>query len=336
MGARLRECSFKNTLIRNACFDRAEINGTNLREALDWSKYLKNWKPVSYRELGLGELQVPFILGESVPEPLISDDHLPPLSLFQDAPFAPEMIAIPPGKFLMGSPEYEVGRWKDGREGPQHEVTIAYSFAVGRYAVTFAEWDYFVKMSGYKHHASDEGWGRGDRPVINISWDDAKAYVNWLQGQTGYDYRLLSEAEWEYVARAGTTTPFWFGEEILTEVANYDGTFTYGTGKAGEYRRKTVPVKSFSPNPWGLYQVHGNVWEWCEDTFQENYQGAPNDGSAWIKNSGDKVSRRVLRGGSWSYSPDFLRSANRSRYSTSYRNYNFGFRITRTLRAPGT
>ena len=186
----------------------------------------------------------------------------------------------------MGSPGNE--SYRLDREGPQHEVTIAYPFAVGRYAVTFAEWDYFVKMSGYKHRASDKGWGRGNRPVINVSWDDAKAYVHWLKELTGYDYRLLSEAEWEYVATAGTTTRYWWGNEINKEQANYSRNFN-----------QTVPVNSFEPNPWGLYQVHGNVLEWCEDAYHSTYEGAPGDGSAWIDNKRDEVSTRVLRGGSW-------------------------------------
>ena len=126
-----------------------------------------------------------------------------------------------------------------------------------------------------------EGWGRGKRPVINVNWDDAKAYVAWLSRKTGKTYRLLSEAEREYVTRAGTTTPFWWGSSISTSQANYDGNYTYGSGSKGEYRQKTMPVDSFQPNPWGLYQVHGNVWEWTEDCWNDSYNGAPTDGSAW-------------------------------------------------------
>ena len=130
-----------------------------------------------------------------------------------------------------------------------------------------------------RYTPSDEGWGRGRRPVINVSWDDAKAYVGWLSRKTGKTYRLLSEAEREYVTRAGTTTPFWWGTSISTQQANYNGNYTYGTGATGVSRRQTVLVDSFQPNPWGLYQVHGNVWEWTEDCWHDNYSGAPSDGS---------------------------------------------------------
>jgi formylglycine-generating enzyme required for sulfatase activity len=167
--------------------------------------------------------------------------------------------------------------------------------------------------------------------VINVSWDDAKAYVAWLAKKTGKSYRLLSEAEREYVTRAGTTTPFWWGNSISTSQANYNGNYTYGNGVKGEFRQRTVPVDSFAPNPWGLYQVHGNVYDWMEDCWHDSYQGAPADGSAWT--SGD-CSRRVVRGGSWIDTPDVLRSANRNRSSSDGRIVNLGFRVGRTLLAP--
>ena len=143
------------------------------------------------------------------------------------------------------------------------------------------------------------GFAQDDsHPVVCVNWDDAKAYAKWLSGKTGKDYRLLSEAEWEYACRAGTSTPFWWGSSISTEQANYDGNYTFGGGRKGEYRQRTVPVKSFEPNPWGLYQVHGNVGEWCEDCWNESYNGAPSDGSAWT--AGD-CAFRLLRGGSWDH-----------------------------------
>ena len=169
---------------------------------------------------------------------------------------------------MMGSPASETERTP--REGPQHRVTFARPFAVGKFAVTFDEWDACVAdggCNGYK--PKDEGWGRDKRPVINVNWDDAQAYVAWLSRKTGKTYRLLSEAEREYVTRAGTTTPFWCGPSISTSQANYDGNHTYGSGSKGEYRQKTMPVDSFQPNPWGLYQVHGNVWEWTEDCLND-------------------------------------------------------------------
>jgi formylglycine-generating enzyme required for sulfatase activity len=164
--------------------------------------------------------------------------------------------------------------------------------------------------------------------VINVSWDDAKEYAAWLSRKTGKTYRLLSEAEREYVTRAGTTTPFWWGSSISTSQANYNGRYTYGGGAEGEYRQKTLPVDSFQPNPWGLYQVHGNVWDWVEDCWNASYQGAPSDGSAWT--SGD-CHRRVVRGGSWVNNPQGLRSAIRDRVTTDNRLSGLGFRVGRTL-----
>jgi formylglycine-generating enzyme required for sulfatase activity len=152
--------------------------------------------------------------------------------------------------------------------------------------------------------------------------------VAWLSRKTGKAYRLLSEAEREYAARAGTTTPFWWGSSISTTQANYDGNYTYGSGSKGEYRQKTVPVDMFQPNAWGLYQVHGNVWDWVEDCYHDSYAGAPTDGSAWV--SGD-CSGRVLRGGSWHYDPLFLRSACRLRLPSDLRYDRVGFRLGRTL-----
>ncbi len=260
---------------------------------------------------------------------------------FKDAPFAPEMVVVPAGEYMMGSPAgvlglfgREAGRSSD--EGPQHRVNIGQPFAVGCYAVTFAEWDAaqadkdWQRITGVEpRKPSDQGWGRGDRPVINVSWEDAQAYVKWLQEKTSKEYRLLSEAEWEYAARAGTTTPFWWGKAITPDQANYDGKYTYdGGGKKGEYRQKTVPVKSFQPNPWGLYQVHGNVWEWVEDCKNSDYNGAPSDGSAWTTGDG---SLRVLRGGSWVSDPGWLRAASRYWDQPVFRNYRLGFRVSRTL-----
>jgi formylglycine-generating enzyme required for sulfatase activity len=165
--------------------------------------------------------------------------------------------------------------------------------------------------------------------VVGINWDDAKAYAAWLSQKTGKTYRLLSEAEREYVTRAGTITAFWWGDTISPSQANYDGNYTFRGGAKGEYRQKTVPVDSFEPNPWGLYNVHGNVWEWVEDVWHENYEGAPTDGSAWVQ--GGDASRRVVRGGSWDYDPQNLRAANRNGSSPGSRSDNLGFRVARTL-----
>jgi formylglycine-generating enzyme required for sulfatase activity len=164
--------------------------------------------------------------------------------------------------------------------------------------------------------------------VINVSWDDAKEYVAWLSRKTGKAYRLLSEAEWEYAARAGTTTPFSTGERITTDQANFNGNYTYGGSAKGTCREKSIQVGSSKPNAFGLYDMHGNVWEWVEDCYQDSYVSAPADGS--VRTSGD-CSDRVLRGGSWYYDPEFLRSAYRYWLAPGGQNFNFGFRVGRTL-----
>jgi formylglycine-generating enzyme required for sulfatase activity len=227
----------------------------------------------------------------------------------------------------MGSPEAEESHLDV--EEPQHSVMFALPFAAGAFAVTFEEWDACVADGGCGgYRPSDQGWGRGRRPVINVSWHDAQFYVAWLSRRTGKTYRLLSEAEREYAARAGTVTPFWWGTSISTEQANYDGNLVYNRGQKGEFRQRTLPVDSFQANPWGLYQVHGNVLEWTEDCSNDNYNGAPSDGSAWT--SGD-CSRRALRGGSWYFSPDFARSAFRVRLYSVNRTSTQSFRVGRTL-----
>ncbi len=190
----------------------------------------------------------------------------------------------------------------------------------------------------------DEGWHNpgfrqdNSHPVVGVSWDDAKAYASWLAEVTGRLYRLLTEAEWEYAARAGTATPFWWGPSITPAQANYDGNYVYeGGGSKGEYRQGTVPVGSFEPNPWGLYNVHGNVWEWCEDTWHDNYKGAPTDGSAWLPKRANRgrqsnqSSSRVVRGGAWSSDPGDLRSARRNWLTTEVHGSLLGFRLARTL-----
>ena len=247
---------------------------------------------------------------------------------FKDCAECPEMAVVPAGPFMMGSPESEPDRLD--QEGPQHRVIFAQPFAVGRFAVTFAEWDACVADGGCGgHKPADQGWGRGNRPVINVDWSDAKNYVQWLSKKTGKPYRLLSEAEREYVARAGTGTPFWWGSSITPADANYDGAYVYaGGGGRGEYRRMTVPVDSFKPNPWGLYQVHGNVWEWAEDCRNLSYDGAPADGSAWM--SGD-CTAHVLRGGSWADDPVDLRAAYRVNNYPADRSNNYGYRVARAV-----
>ncbi|PWT84591.1 MAG: hypothetical protein C5B56_15355 [Proteobacteria bacterium] len=239
----------------------------------------------------------------------------------------PEMVVVPTGSFPMGSPDSEPQRGND--EGPAHQVTISKVLAVGRYPITFDEWDFCHQQGGCAGlFPSDHNWGRGRHPVINVSWDDAKAYIAWLSQFTGKTYRLLTEAEREYVARAGTTTPFWWGNSITWKQANYDGTAKYTDEPTGQLRGYTLPVDSFVPNPWGFHQVSGNTWDWVEDCYHDGYEGnAPTNGAAWT--TGD-CSRRVLRGGSWGSQPRNLRSAARWKLPTDTREPYYGFRVART------
>ena len=236
----------------------------------------------------------------------------PPGTTFRDCPECPEMVVVPEGSFLMGSTA------RDDDERPVHEVTIERAFAVGVYEVTFAEWDACVSGGGCDgHRPDDSGWGRGKRPAINVSWEDAQGYVRWLSRRTGEAYRLPSESEWEYVARAGTTGPYHFGSSPSSSQANYGGD-----------RRGAAPVGSYPANAFGLHDVHGNLWEWVEDCWNDSYHGAPSNGSAW--ESGD-CSRRMLRGGSWDYFPGNIRSASRYGLTAGYRYDDAGFRVARTL-----
>jgi formylglycine-generating enzyme required for sulfatase activity len=208
-------------------------------------------------------------------------------------------------------------------------VTIEKQFAAGKFETTFEEWDACVLAGACKHSPNDQGWGRGRRPVINVSWEDAKEYVAWLSKKTGLRYRLLREAEWEYGARAGTNTAFSRGKTITSDDANFDGSYTYcGSGK-GQYRKSTVEVGSFAPNPFGLYDMHGNVWEWVEDCWHMDYSGGPANDSAWTTQCNERS--RILRGGSWIDPPRILRSAYRNRNTPVYRSGTVGFRVARTL-----
>ena len=283
-------------------------------------------------------------LGERAPAPLTREEEaaLRPGDVFKEAQFAPEMVVVPAGSFPMGTPEY-LRHFSD--EGPQHTVRIAKPFAAGRFAVTFDEWDAFV-AGGHDYSPDDCGWGRGRHPVINVSWDEAQAYLAWLSKKTAKRYRLLSEAEWEYAARAGTNTPFWQGESIETSQAHfekYEDNPYPGTPRLRESLVATVPVDSFEPNGFGLYNVHGNVFEWLEDIWHDNYQGAPSDGSAWTTDAnGGTVKRalawlaarpfiRVARGGSWDKDADYARSAYRYSAARDTHRNDLGFRCARDL-----
>jgi formylglycine-generating enzyme required for sulfatase activity len=237
-----------------------------------------------------------------------------PGELLRDCPDCPELVVVPPGDFEMGSGDSPF-------EKPPHAVSIAKSFAIGRREISFREWDACVTAGACKSPGDDRGWGRGDQPAINISWDDAKAFVTWLSQKTGRPYRLPTEAEWEYAARAGTRTKYWWGRDVGKGNANCDD-----CGAAPV--RKALPTGSFRPNGFGLYDTSGNVYEWAADCWNEDYNKAPKDGSAW--NSG-QCQQRVLRGGSFANKSNMATSSARFRYDQDVRYYANGFRVVRDL-----
>lgn len=252
-----------------------------------------------------------------------------PTYAFRDCAKCPEMVVIPAGSFQMGAPEDEPDR--SANEGPQRLVTIARPIAVGKFEVTFAEWEACVAGGGCKGNPKpdDEKWGRDNRPVINVSWDDAQEYVAWLARATGKPYRLLTEAEWEYAARAGTTAPFATGAAITPEQANFQTPFKDdGESREGEYREKTIKVGSFAPNAFELHDMHGNVWEWVQDNWHEDYAGAPTDGA--VRPGGD-TTMRVKRGGGWYSLAVEIRSASRQGDQPDHRGGDIGFRVARGL-----
>ena len=240
---------------------------------------------------------------------------------FRDCAECPQMIVLPPGKFRMGSTSDEADRYFD--EGPVRDVTISRPIAVGMHEITFSEWDACRRAGGCAHNPSDNGWGRENRPVVDVSWTDAQEYVRWLSKRTGKRYRLPSESEWEYAARGGTATRYHWGDDPGPNRANCKR--CGNRSDAG----KTLPVGSFPPNPFGLFDMHGNVWEWVEDCWNWNYKHAPSDGSAWVVQL--SCNHRMLRGGSWSVGPRNVRSAVRSRFAVGIRSDSIGFRVARTL-----
>lgn len=235
------------------------------------------------------------------------------------------MVMIRGGSFVQGSPASEPESL--ARERPQRTVNVP-AFAMGQTAVTFAEWDACVADGGCSHNPSDEGLGRDDPPVFNVSWNHAQQYVTWLSNKTGQDYRLPSESEWEYATRAGTTGRFNTGDCVTTDQANFLGLIPATGCPTGIFRSRPVPVASFAPNAFGLYDTHGNVWEWVEDCWNDDYAGAPTDGSAWM--SGD-CGRAVLRGGSWNTAGWIVRSASRNTFLRDDRFNTTGFRVARSM-----
>ncbi|MBI4750845.1 MAG: formylglycine-generating enzyme family protein [Acidobacteria bacterium] len=274
----------------------------------------------------------------STPPPVSDPVPLPLKPTFKNS-LGMEFVLIPAGSFLMGSTDAEVEaaladakRYDQNakrewftREQPQHRVTFDQPFYLGKFQVTQAQWQTVM--------GNNPSSFKGDTlPVERVSWNDCQEFLKKLNAKKdGYLYRLPSEAEWEYACRAGTTTPFSFGETITTDQVNYDGKYPYGNASKGEYRQKTTPVGSFPANVWGLHDMHGNVWEWCQDWFQDTYAGAPDDGSA--RESGSDKQFRVMRGGSWFNFAKYCRSANRDRDDPVVGSGDFGFRVVaaRTL-----
>jgi formylglycine-generating enzyme required for sulfatase activity len=256
----------------------------------------------------------------------------PGVYLFKECDVCPVMAVIPPGPALIGSPDHEAGR--KGSEGPQQPVLFARAFAVGQSEVSFDEWFACVAEGGCNaHRPGDYGWGHGKRPVINVSWTDAKSYVEWLSRKTGKPYRLLSEAEWEYAARGCASAlcaskPFWFGAEISPARANYDWRYSYNASPKGQPPRRTVAGDSGEANPFGLRHVHGNVREWVEDCWNASLSGLPKDGRA--RSTGD-CNGHVTRGGSWADEPRDLRVAARTWEVSNERRAQIGFRVARSL-----
>jgi formylglycine-generating enzyme required for sulfatase activity len=263
------------------------------------------------------------LLEARLPQPLSRNENaaLRPMDHFKECEFCPEMIVVPAGQFSMGASENEAASTPDER--PQHQVSFAQSFSVGRFAVTFDEWEACLAAMGCSYRPSDQNWGRGKQPVINILWSDAKEYVRWLSRKTGRSYRLLSEAEREYVTRAGTSSAFWWGDDFTPLQAN--------SARPTDYSQpiiaKTVPVDSFAPNPWGFFQVHGNVYDWVEDCGNDSYVNAPSDGAAWMTGDCDV---HILRGGAFSRRPETLRSAARLWSGSPNRMIYMSVRVART------
>jgi formylglycine-generating enzyme required for sulfatase activity len=323
-GSRMINCDMTDALIAGAHFDKVEIDRivpnapldpqrTQLCRAKDWGEHVRTWVRAPHN---------------------LSDRHLRTGAVFQDAPFAAEMVVVPSGTYLQGDETKPV----DGLN--RREVTIAHRLAVGRYPVTFEEWDYFVDKTGRQQlgnakwglgnrRADDEGWGRGRRPVINVTWlEITENYLPWINEKLGLSganaYRLLTESEWEYCCRAGTETAYSFGDTIAKDQAQYSdreiGSATH-----------TVEIGRFPSNAWGLHDMHGNVWEWCQDVSHKDYRDAPDDGSACVYMADRHNGSRVFRGGSWYDISQFLRSAFRGNDHLVNRGKHLGFRLARTL-----
>ncbi|MDA7949217.1 MAG: SUMF1/EgtB/PvdO family nonheme iron enzyme [Hyphomicrobiaceae bacterium] len=312
--------------------DPAAVAWETVKESIDpqlVQDYLKQFPQGIFAALArskLRSLTEQKVAGVFPVPPKLSVDKVKPGEEMQDCDQCPKLVVVPAGTFTMGSAAGERGH--DKSEGPKRQVAIARPFAVSKFEITFDEWEACALEGGCNaHKPKDSGWGQGRRPVIHVSWDDAKAYIEWLRQKTGKPYRLLSEAEWEYAARGGTTGAFATGAAITTLQANYDASTVTGQRSDAAYRGKSIEVGTFTANPYGLHDMHGNVMEWVEDCWNPDHNGAPGDGSP----RGGDCKRRVLKGGAWYYEADYLRSAARQSYPAKTRLNVVGFRVARTL-----
>ena len=244
----------------------------------------------------------------------------PPGGAFRDCPECPEMVAIPPGSYTMGTPDTDKDSFGD--EGPPTKIALAKPFALGKFEVTFAEWDACVAARGCRHRPKDQGWGRGRMPAMNVSWNDTQSYLGWLRRKTGKAYRLPSEAEWEYAARAGATGRFSWGEAPGPNRANCQNCGSAGAGK------QTMPVGSFAANKFGLHDMHGNVWEWTQDCWAWTLAGTPANGRPRLRGT---CGERVVRGGSYLVPWTVIRSSRRDRNAIGIRADQYGFRAARPM-----
>jgi formylglycine-generating enzyme required for sulfatase activity len=298
--------------------------------ALAQAKPPEEARPRPNSEKTVEQAELPTLGLRKIEEPPVPAGPLAkPTYAFRDCAKCPEMVVVPAGTFTMGAAEEEADR--NQNEGPPRAVTVGRPFAVGKFEVTFAEWEACVAGGGCKGNPApgDEGWGKDRRPVINVSWDDAQEYVAWLGKTTGKPYRLLTEAEWEYAARAGTNTAYAVGSTITPEQANFQTAFKPdGESREGEYREKTIEVGSFAPNAFDLHDMHGNVWEWVQDNWHEDYVGAPTDGA--VRPGGD-ATMRTKRGGGWYSLSSEVRAAVREGDTPDHRGADIGFRVARGL-----
>jgi formylglycine-generating enzyme required for sulfatase activity len=324
-GARLINCSFEGARITGARFEHALIDTvrpyakldparTDLSAAADFDAYVKTWQRAATPP---------------------ADEHLPVGAIFQDAPFAPEMVVVPAGKFMMGTSAAEMvrlsrdygpryGEWVQN-EGPQKKITFAEPFAVGRFAVTANEWRSALEYIGKKFNHSNR-WGQGRIPVTGVSMLDAVKYISLLTKETGYHYRLLSESEWEYCCRANTETRYNTGTDIDQTLAHAH----FGRTRVLGVEKNLTPVGSYPANAWGLHDMHGSVLEWCAGEFENDYINLPVNGTA-IKTQGSGQRQGILRGGSWNMEPQFLRSAYRRRNLLGHSSNDVGVRVARSL-----